>query len=95
VRAAPLGILIQRIVSDRRVPVGRVPFGLKDTGRLGIRWNLLVNGHQLYRGRLDHSADVRPPSQPDRPSTTCGHHDPAMTAIGRDEARQYSAITPG
>jgi hypothetical protein len=51
VRAAPLGILIQRIVSDRRVPVGRVPFGLKDTGRLRIRWNLLVNGHQLHRGR--------------------------------------------
>jgi DNA-binding beta-propeller fold protein YncE len=50
-RAAPLGILVQRIVGERRVPVGRVPFGLKGTGNLGIRWDLLVNGRRLRRGR--------------------------------------------
>jgi DNA-binding beta-propeller fold protein YncE len=51
VRAAPVGILVQRIVGKRRVRVGRVPFGLKDTGRLRIRWNLRVDGHKLRHGR--------------------------------------------
>ncbi len=51
VRAAPLGILVQRIDGNRRVTVGHVPFGLKRTGRLKIRWNLTVNGRQLRAGR--------------------------------------------
>jgi DNA-binding beta-propeller fold protein YncE len=51
VRAAPLGILIQRIVGKRRVLVGHVPFGLRPTGRVHIRWNLRVNRHRLSKGR--------------------------------------------
>lgn len=51
VRAAGLGILVERIVGKRRVRVGRVPFGLRHPGRLRIRWNLRVNGHKLAQGR--------------------------------------------
>ena len=51
VRAAPLGILVQRLVGKRRLTVGRVPFGLRRTGRQEIRWNLRVNGHRLRKGR--------------------------------------------
>jgi hypothetical protein len=50
-RAAPVGILVQRLVGERRVPVGRVPFGLERAGKLRIRWNVLVNGHRLPHGR--------------------------------------------
>lgn len=50
VRAAPLGILIQRITRNQLLPVGRVPFGLRNTGRVRIRWNLRVNGHRLRAG---------------------------------------------
>jgi hypothetical protein len=50
VRAAPLGILVQRISRHRLLPVGRVPFGLKQSGRVRIRWNLRVNGHRLSAG---------------------------------------------
>jgi DNA-binding beta-propeller fold protein YncE len=49
-RAAPVGILIHRIVGKRRVLVGRVPFGLEPSGRVRIRWNLRVNQHHLRRG---------------------------------------------
>jgi hypothetical protein len=51
VRAAPVGILVQRLVGNRQVPIGRIPFGLKRTGRLKIRWNLQVGGHRLSAGR--------------------------------------------
>lgn len=51
VRAAPLGILVQRIVGHRLVRVGRVPFGLQRTGRVKIDWSLRVNGHRLLPGR--------------------------------------------
>jgi hypothetical protein len=50
-RAAPLGILVQRLVGKRRIRIGRVPFGPHPTGRLRIRWNLRVNGHKLGNGR--------------------------------------------
>ena len=50
-RAAPIGILVQRLVGNRHVLVGREPFGLKRTGRVKIKWNLTVNGHRLTRGR--------------------------------------------
>jgi hypothetical protein len=57
---APVGILVQRIVRQRRVrgrtvrtlrPVGRVPFGRRSKGRLRVRWNLRVNGRRLRPGR--------------------------------------------
>jgi DNA-binding beta-propeller fold protein YncE len=51
VRAAPVGILVQRVVGGRLVRVGRVPFGLKRTGRLKVDWNLRVNRHRLRKGR--------------------------------------------
>jgi hypothetical protein len=51
VRAAPVGILVERIVGNRRVRVGRVPFGLKRTGPVKVRWNLRVNGQSLPAGR--------------------------------------------
>jgi hypothetical protein len=57
---APVGILVQRIVRQRRVhhllvlkvkTVGKVPLGNRRHGRLRIRWNLRVNGHRLRAGR--------------------------------------------
>jgi hypothetical protein len=57
---APVGILVQRIVRQRRVkgqivrtlrPVGRVPFGRRSKGRLRVRWNLRVKGRRLGPGR--------------------------------------------
>jgi hypothetical protein len=51
VRAAPVGILVQRIVGRRFVRVGKVPFGLQGTGRIQIRWDLRVGGHRLQAGR--------------------------------------------
>jgi DNA-binding beta-propeller fold protein YncE len=51
VRAAPIGILVQRIVGNRLIRVGKVPFGLKRTGRVKVRWSLRVNGHGLPAGR--------------------------------------------
>jgi hypothetical protein len=59
-QSAPVGILVQRIVRQRRVrgqvvrtlrPVGRVPFGTRRSGRLRVRWNLTVNGRRLAPGR--------------------------------------------
>jgi len=56
----PVGILVQRIVRQRRVrgqvvrtlrPVGRVPFGERAKGALRARWNLRVNGRPLRPGR--------------------------------------------
>jgi DNA-binding beta-propeller fold protein YncE len=46
-----IGILVQRIVGKRLVPVGRVPFGLHRRGRVRVRWDLQVNGRKLRRGR--------------------------------------------
>jgi hypothetical protein len=51
IQAERVGILVERIVSNKRVPVGRVPFGPQRKGRLRIRWNLRVNGHKLAKGR--------------------------------------------
>jgi YVTN family beta-propeller protein len=51
VRAAPVGILVQRIVGKHRARVGLVPLGLHRTGPARIRWNLRVNGHKLHKGR--------------------------------------------
>jgi hypothetical protein len=59
-RRAPVGILVQRIVRQRRVhdrivrtlrPVGRVPFGEHAKGPLRARWNLRVSGRRLTPGR--------------------------------------------
>jgi hypothetical protein len=59
-RRAPVGILVQRIVRQRRVhgrtvrtlrPVGRVPFGERAKGVLRVRWKLRVNGRRLRPGR--------------------------------------------
>ena len=50
VRAAQLGILVQRLIGRRRVTIGRVPLGPQPTGRLKLRWNLRVNGHRLANG---------------------------------------------
>lgn len=51
VQAAPVGILVERIVGKRFVRVGRVPFGRHHKGRVRILWNLRVNGHELPKGR--------------------------------------------
>jgi hypothetical protein len=59
-QGAPVGILVQRIVRERKVkgrtvltlrPVGRVPFGHRAKGRLHVRWNLRVSGRRLRPGR--------------------------------------------
>ena len=59
-RRAPVGILVQRIVRQRRVhgrivrtlrPVGRVPFGERARGALRVRWNLRVDRRRLGPGR--------------------------------------------
>jgi hypothetical protein len=59
-QGAPVGILVQRIVRERRVggrtvrtlaPVGRVPFETHARGALHVRWNLRVGGHRLRPGR--------------------------------------------
>ena len=59
-QSAPVGILVQRIVGQRRVrgrvvrtlrTVGRVPFGRRARGRLRVPWDLRVNGHALAPGR--------------------------------------------
>jgi 6-phosphogluconolactonase (cycloisomerase 2 family) len=46
-----IGILVQRIIGNRLLPVGRVPLGLHRKGRVRIRWDLRVNGQKLPRGR--------------------------------------------
>jgi DNA-binding beta-propeller fold protein YncE len=51
VRTAPIGILVERLIGKRRVRIGRVPFGLKRTGRLKVLWDLRVGGHRLPAGR--------------------------------------------
>ena len=59
-QSAPVGILVQRIVRQRRVKgrivrtlrtVGRVPFGRQKKGPVRVRWNLKVNGRRLAPGR--------------------------------------------
>ena len=59
-QSAPVGILVQRIVRERRVrgrvvrtlhTVGRVPFGLQRRGAVRVRWNLKVHGRRLPPGR--------------------------------------------
>jgi hypothetical protein len=56
---APVGILVDRILSQRIVHghlvrrlkrVGRVPFGPKRHGKLRVHWDLRVNGHRLPPG---------------------------------------------
>jgi 6-phosphogluconolactonase len=46
-----IGILVQRIVGERLVRVGRVPLGLHRKGRVRIRWDLRVNRNKLSKGR--------------------------------------------
>lgn len=50
-RAAPIGILVQRIAGRRLADVGRVPFGPQEARRMRLRWNLRVGGHRLAGGR--------------------------------------------
>jgi hypothetical protein len=50
-QSGPVGILVERIVGNRRVRVGRVPFGPRPKGRLRIVWNGRVGGRALTEGR--------------------------------------------
>ena len=50
VREALLGIQVHRLEGNRRVLIGRFPFGLKHTGHLKIRWDLRVGGRRLRPG---------------------------------------------
>ena len=49
--AAPVGILVQRILGRRIVTIGRVPLGRHRVGRVTLRWNLRVRGQKLAPGR--------------------------------------------
>jgi hypothetical protein len=51
IQAAQFGILVQRLIRGRLALVGHVPFGLRRSGHLRIRWNQRVNGHRLPSGR--------------------------------------------
>jgi hypothetical protein len=46
-----VGIIVARFAHGRFVRVGRVPLGPHQKGRLRIKWNLRVAGHQLPKGR--------------------------------------------
>jgi hypothetical protein len=57
---APVGILVQKILSQRKVNgvlvrklklIGRVPLGNHKKGGVKIHWNLRVNGRKLSPGR--------------------------------------------
>ena len=57
--AAPVGLLVQRVVGHHRLlgrrvptlkPVGRIPLGQFRRGRHTIRWKPIVNGHRLAAG---------------------------------------------
>ena len=68
VRGGAAGILVQRLVGKRRLAVGRVPFGLRRTGRQEDPLEPASQRTPATQGPLpDHAADVRPPRAPDRP----------------------------
>ncbi len=88
-RRAPVGILVQRIVRQRRVrghvvrtlrPVGRVPFGERAKGALRARWDLRVNGRPLRPGR--YLVTLRAFSSKG-PRRVVAHADPVVLRIRR------------
>jgi len=88
-RRVPVGILVQRIVRQRRVhgrtvrtlrPVGRVPFGERAKGVLRVRWDLRVNGRRLRPGRYLVTLRAFSAKGPRR---VVAHAQPVVVRIGR------------